>query len=51
MTEADFQIILARQLPDADKRARATYIIETLTEDQTRAEVRALLQRIRSDNA
>ena len=51
MTEADFQIILARQMPDADKRARATYIIETLTEAQTRAEVRALLQRIRSHNA
>lgn len=50
-TEADFQMILARQLPDADKRARATYIIETLTEAQTRAEVRALLQRIRSHNA
>jgi dephospho-CoA kinase len=27
MTEAEFQTILARQLPDAEKRKRADYII------------------------
>lgn len=51
MTEADFQMILARQMPDAEKRARATYVIETITEDQTRAAVRALLQEVRARHA
>ncbi len=50
-TEADFQMILARQMPDAEKRSRATYVIETMTEDQTRADVRALLQQIRARHA
>ena len=47
MTEAQFATILARQMPDADKRARATHIIETLSEESARAAVRALIAHIR----
>jgi dephospho-CoA kinase len=47
MTEAQFATILSRQMPDADKRARATHIIETLSEESARAAVRALIAHIR----
>lgn len=47
MTEAQFATILARQMPDSDKRARATHIIETLSVDAARAAVRALIAYIR----
>lgn len=44
MTEAKLDAILARQLPDAEKRARADFIIPTGGSlDETRAAVRALL--------
>ena len=43
MSEAIFQQILSRQMPDAEKRARADYIIETLTLDDTRAAVQKLI--------
>ena len=40
MTEARLQSILARQMPDADKRARADYVIDTgVSIDRTRAKV------------
>ncbi|MFN3970046.1 MAG: dephospho-CoA kinase [Gemmobacter sp.] len=48
MTEAAFRAILSRQMPDADKRARATHIIETLGLDAARACVLALIDHIRS---
>ena len=47
MTEAELAAIMARQMPDADKRGRADYVIETRTPDQARAEVRALLNHLR----
>lgn len=47
MTEAQFQIILSRQMSDAEKRDKADFIIETLTLDQTRADVERLLAEIR----
>ena len=47
MTEAQFQMILARQMPDAQKRALANHIVETLSVDQTRAYVGALIAHIR----
>lgn len=43
MTEAQFQRILDRQIPDAEKRARADHIIETLTLDDTRIAVQKLI--------
>lgn len=51
MTAQQFALILARQMPDAEKRARATHIVETLSLDQTRAYVRALIQHIRQNHA
>lgn len=51
MTEALFQTILARQMPDAEKRARATYVIETLTLDGARASVHRLLTELRQAHA
>lgn len=47
MTEAQFQTILARQMPDAEKRARATHIIETLDLTSASACVTALIAYIR----
>lgn len=43
MTEAQFATLLARQMPDRDKRARTDHIIETLSPDSARAAVRALI--------
>jgi dephospho-CoA kinase len=43
MTEALFHTILARQMPDAEKRARATHIIETLGLEATHQGVLALI--------
>ena len=47
MTEAQFEMILARQMPDPQKRARADYVIETVSLDATRAAVRDVLTKIR----
>jgi dephospho-CoA kinase len=44
MTAGKFAAILARQTPDAEKRARADHVINTDTSfDETRAQVRAVL--------
>lgn len=43
MTEAEFEAILGRQMPDAEKRTRATWVIETLTLDAARAAVSDIL--------
>lgn len=47
MTEAQFESILAKQMPDAQKRARADYVIETDTLDHTRAQVRDVIADVR----
>lgn len=46
MTEAQFATILARQMPDRQKRARADHIIETLGLDAARAGVLALIDHL-----
>ena len=51
MTEVMFAAILARQMPDREKRARATHIIETLGLDAARAGVAALVAYIRTRHA
>ncbi len=48
MTEARLDAILGRQLPDADKRARADHLIDTGSSlDATRAQVAALVACLR----
>ncbi|MFO1201787.1 MAG: dephospho-CoA kinase [Tabrizicola sp.] len=47
MTEAEFQTILARQLPDVEKRKRATYIIPTTSLEAAHQAVKAVLANIR----
>ena len=48
MDEAKFAAILARQLPDAEKRARADFVIDTGQGlDHAQAQVRDLLTRLR----
>lgn len=51
MTEKMFTAILARQMPDGEKRARADHIIETLTMDGARQAVRDILKSIRGMHA
>ncbi|MCB1389355.1 MAG: dephospho-CoA kinase [Rhodobacteraceae bacterium] len=46
MTDEHFRTILSKQMPDAEKRARATHVIETLTLDQTRAAVFDLIEQL-----
>ncbi len=51
MTEARLAAILARQMPDAGKRARATHVIEATDLAATARAVRDLLARIGAKNA
>jgi len=47
MTEAHFAAILRRQMPDAEKRRRADHVIETLTMEAARTDVRNLIAELR----
>lgn len=50
MTAGKFAQILELQLPDADKRERADYIIDTgSTLEETRAQVQALVDKLQAD--
>lgn len=49
MTEEKFRMILARQMPDVEKRARADFLIDTgLGFDHARAEVRRIVAALRA---
>ncbi len=48
MTPGDLDRILSRQMPDADKRARATWVIDTTTMDSARNAVHSILDQILS---
>ena len=47
MSAAQFETILAKQLPDAEKRARADFIIETTSLEGARAAVQDVIRQIR----
>lgn len=47
MSAQDFEQLLARQMPDAEKRARATHVIETLDMESARATVQDVISRTR----
>lgn len=49
MTEAELALILSRQMPDGEKRARADHVIETLDFEPTRQAVHRLIAQIRKD--
>ena len=50
MTEEKFEQILALQVPDAEKRARADHVIDTgRTLAETESQVRALVATLRDD--
>ena len=47
MTEDQFEMIRAKQMPDAEKRALAGHVVITDTPDHARDQVRAIVSRIR----
>jgi len=52
MDEALFEIILSRQMSDAEKRALADFVFDTSNGmDQTKAEVKALINQLEQENA
>lgn len=46
MNEEELDTILARQLPDAQKRKKADFVIETLSLEQTKLDVQSLVKQI-----
>ncbi len=47
MTEDKYAAILAKQMPDAEKRARADFVVDTSQDlDRTRAQIRDILQAV-----
>jgi dephospho-CoA kinase len=51
MTEEKFESILAKQVPDAEKRRLADYVVDTGTSfDVTRAAIRAIIAELSGEN-
>ena len=46
MSEQDFQTILSKQMPDAEKREKADYVVVTDSVDHARAQVQAIIRKI-----
>lgn len=46
MTEEEFERINQRQMPDNQKRQRATFVVETLSVQQTREDVQKIIKQI-----
>lgn len=51
MDDAQLETVLARQMPDAEKRARADFVIETRDMDSARAAVQDLVARLGAKDA
>ena len=51
MTPEQLDLILSRQMADAEKRARATWVIETTTLEYAHASVRRVIAEIRASHA
>jgi dephospho-CoA kinase len=51
MTDAQLDLILSRQMPDAEKRARANFVIQTTDMDSARAAVAKLVRELGGDDA
>lgn len=51
MTEAQFEAILAKQMPDAEKRRRADHVIETTSLAAARRAVQEIVEQIRRRDA
>lgn len=51
MTEAHLETILSRQMPDADKRARADVVIDTTTLETARTAVTHLVRRLTQEHS
>jgi len=47
MTEEKFAALLAKQVPDAEKRRRADFVVDSSQEfDHTRAQIRDILRNV-----
>lgn len=51
MSEAEFDMILSRQMPNEEKVSRADHVIPTLTLDEARSAVRDLIAKLRQGQA
>lgn len=49
MSDAQLAAILARQVPDAEKRRRADLVVETVDMDDTKEKIETLLARLREE--